>query len=629
MAYKSLYRVYRPQVFDDVSGQGAIIRTLKHAVEENKIAHAYLFCGPRGTGKTTVAKLFAKAVNCTGDPKPCGHCESCKAIEYGTHEDVVEIDAASNNGVEEVRSLIEKVKYAPVQGKYKIYIIDEVHMMTQGAFNALLKTLEEPPAHVIFILATTEPHKILPTIISRCQRFDFTSLSDEDMINRMKTILKEEGKTYEEGALRLIAKLANGGMRDALSILEQCLAYNDTGLTEQDVNEIYGIVSLEDKIKLIKMMLAGDLEGSLNVLNKMTQRNTDIKRLTYDLIDILKDTVIYRNTHQEKILYVLTKASAETIVPYISSEEALEFIDILVEASEKYNRVHPEVYFEIALLKLCNKDHSAAMAMPVEEKVNVSRETIESEEPQVEEQVEEEIPYKEDVTEETIEDIARDLMSEEEAPVFPAYEVAEDVPVEEPVENLIPDEETVSEPVPVVEEPVQKEPQEIVGNIDVDPDDIMNILVQADKRVLIEAQEKWDVIPSYLKNRKHAEAAGLLMAGTPVAASPTALVIACEFVPDVNQINYYKNYRRIEALLKEVFDRDFRFVGIQHDAWLDMRANFVKLMKAGKLPQPRTIILKHIDQYDLDEDTRLTDAQQFAVDTFGEDFVELTEDDDE
>jgi len=418
-------------------------------------------------------------------------------------------------------------------------------------------------------------------------------------------------------------------MRDALSILEQCLAYNDTGLTEQDVNEIYGIVSLEDKIKLIKMMLAGDLEGSLNVLNKMTQRNTDIKRLTYDLIDILKDTVIYRNTHQEKILYVLTKASAETIVPYISSEEALEFIDILVEASEKYNRVHPEVYFEIALLKLCNKDHSAAMAMPVEEKVNVSRETIESEEPQVEEQVEEEIPYKEDVTEETIEDIARDLMSEEEAPVFPAYEVAEDVPVEEPVENLIPDEETVSEPVPVVEEPVQKEPQEIVGNIDVDPDDIMNILVQADKRVLIEAQEKWDVIPSYLKNRKHAEAAGLLMAGTPVAASPTALVIACEFVPDVNQINYYKNYRRIEALLKEVFDRDFRFVGIQHDAWLDMRANFVKLMKAGKLPQPRTIILKHIDQYDLDEDTRLTDAQQFAVDTFGEDFVELTEDDDE
>ena len=162
MAYKSLYRTYRPQTFKDVAGQEAIITTLKHAIDEKKIAHAYLFCGPRGTGKTTVAKLLAKAVNCTGDPKPCGECENCKQIENGTHPDVIEIDAASNNGVEEVRSLIDKVKYAPTQGQYKVYIIDEVHMMSPGAFNALLKTLEEPPAHVIFILATTEPHKILP-----------------------------------------------------------------------------------------------------------------------------------------------------------------------------------------------------------------------------------------------------------------------------------------------------------------------------------------------------------------------------------------------------------------------------------------------------------------------------------
>ena len=198
MAYKSLYRTYRPQTFKDVAGQEAIITTLKHAIDEKKIAHAYLFCGPRGTGKTTVAKLLAKAVNCIGDPKPCGECENCKQIENGTHPDVIEIDAASNNGVEEVRSLIDKVKYAPTQGQYKVYIIDEVHMMSPGAFNALLKTLEEPPAHVIFILATTEPHKILPTIISRCQRFDFTRLTDQEMVQRMQYVLKEEGKTYDD-----------------------------------------------------------------------------------------------------------------------------------------------------------------------------------------------------------------------------------------------------------------------------------------------------------------------------------------------------------------------------------------------------------------------------------------------
>lgn len=201
MAYKSLYRTYRPQTFKDVAGQEAIITTLKHAIDEKKIAHAYLFCGPRGTGKTTVAKLLAKAVNCTGDPKPCGECENCKQIENGTHPDVIEIDAASNNGVEEVRSLIDKVKYAPTQGQYKVYIIDEVHMMSPGAFNALLKTLEEPPAHVIFILATTEPHKILPTIISRCQRFDFTRLTDQEMVQRMQYVLKEEGKTYDDLSL--------------------------------------------------------------------------------------------------------------------------------------------------------------------------------------------------------------------------------------------------------------------------------------------------------------------------------------------------------------------------------------------------------------------------------------------
>ena len=356
MAYKTLYRVYRPQRFEDVAGQEHIITTLRHAVEENKIAHAYLFCGPRGTGKTTIAKLLAKAINCTGDIKPCDECENCKEITLGSHPDVIEIDAASNNGVDEVRSLIEKVKYAPTQGKYKVYIIDEVHMMSTGAFNALLKTLEEPPAHVVFILATTEPHKILPTIISRCQRFDFTKLSMLDIVNRMKKVITEEHYQCDDEALEMIAKLADGGMRDALSILEQCLAFNDQHLTIQDVNQIYGIVSLENKIDFIKILLSKDMKKSLSMLEEMKMNGIDIKRLTLDLVDILKDIVIYRNTQDESILFVLSKFYLDMIVPYITCEEALTFIDILMEASEKYAKViNPSIYFELAILKICNQ----------------------------------------------------------------------------------------------------------------------------------------------------------------------------------------------------------------------------------------------------------------------------------
>ena len=290
MAYKALYRTYRPSTFEEVAGQQHIVKTIKNALASGKIAHAYLFTGPRGTGKTTMAKLLAKALNCDeGIGCQCNECENCIAINDGTHPDVIEIDAASNNGVEQVRDIIDKVKYGTILGRYKVYIIDEVHMMSAGAFNALLKTLEEPPEHVIFILATTEPHKILPTILSRCQRYDFTKVSDEDIKERMKEVLQREEITYNEAAVDLIISLADGGMRDALSILDQVLAYSGDVLNEEDVLEIFSLESQEEKIELIRSIFNGNVGDVLNRIKNYIDKGSDIKRLTSDLMDIFKN----------------------------------------------------------------------------------------------------------------------------------------------------------------------------------------------------------------------------------------------------------------------------------------------------------------------------------------------------
>ena len=596
MAYKTLYRVYRPQKFEDVAGQEHIITTLKHAVQENKIAHAYLFCGPRGTGKTTIAKLLAKAINCTGHPQPCDECDDCIQITKGEHPDVIEIDAASNNGVDEVRSLIEKVKYAPTQGKYKVYIIDEVHMMSPGAFNALLKTLEEPPSHVVFILATTEPHKILPTIISRCQRFDFTKLSIEDIIQRMKVIIDKEHYQCDDEALEMIAKLADGGMRDALSILEQCLAYNDQHLTIQDVNQIYGILSIDKKIELIRLMMTKDMKTSLASLEEMKNNGIDIKRLTLDLVDILKDIIIYRNTHDTSLLFVLSQYYLDMIVPYISCEEAFQFIDILMDASEKYAKViNPSIYFELAILKICNQVKEEKV-IPVET-VSIPTQIIEPviEEPVINQPIIEE-KVLEDIHDEPeiYDDYREETIIEDEPPTFEFHQE---------------------------EEKVEKD---VSDDINVDPADIMNILVQANRKILENIQERWPIIKRYLANLNTAKCASMLCDGMAVAACPGGLIIAFEYQPAVNAVNYYKNYKQLSSFLTEVLGSEYKFIAIQQDDWIKMRSHFIELKKAGQLPQPHELTLKHIDGKDLDH-LDLDDVQKFAIDTFG-DIVEFKED---
>lgn len=354
MAYKALYRKYRPSTFEEVVGQQHIVATLQNAIKNNKLAHAYLFCGPRGTGKTSVAKLLAKTINCTSDGnRPCGKCANCIDIQESTHPDVIELDAATNNGVDEVRELIDKVKYAPMQGKYKVYIIDEVHMMTASAFNALLKTLEEPPEYCIFILATTEPHKVLPTIVSRCQRFDFNKVPTPLIKERLRYITEKEGIKCEDSALQLVSEIAEGGMRDALSIMDQCIAYAQNDIKASDVSAVYGIATTREKLDLLAYVSDRDTKSLMEKAKSLSNRGIDLQRLTTDLINICKETVVYSYSQDSSILAVLTPNQAEELGKMFTVKQLLGSIDYLMDVSVKYKDVTDSLsYFEVCLLKM-------------------------------------------------------------------------------------------------------------------------------------------------------------------------------------------------------------------------------------------------------------------------------------
>ena len=360
MSYTALYRKFRPAVFDDVKGQDYIITTLQNQIRANRIGHAYLFCGTRGTGKTTVAKIFAKAVNCEHpvEGSPCGECAMCRSIAAGTSMNVIEIDAASNNGVDSIREIREEVTYRPTEGRYKVYIIDEVHMLSIGAFNALLKTLEEPPEYVIFILATTEIHKIPVTILSRCQHYDFKRISIETITGRMKELMDTEKVEVEDRALTYIAKAADGSMRDALSLLDQCIAfYLGQRLTYDNVLEVLGAVDTDVFSRLLRKILQRDVAGVLDIVEDLVMMGRELTHLASDFTWYLRNLLLLKTSDNiEDVLDVSTEnmAQLKEEAQMIETDMLFRYIRIFSELSGqlKYS-TQKRVMLEVALIKMC------------------------------------------------------------------------------------------------------------------------------------------------------------------------------------------------------------------------------------------------------------------------------------
>lgn len=573
MAYKALYRTYRPTTFKEVAGQKVIVSTLQNAIDQNKIAHAYLFCGPRGTGKTSIAKIFAKAINCTGDHPPCGVCDNCIAMQHGNHPDVIEIDAASNNGVDEVRELIEKVKYAPIEGKYKVYIIDEVHMMTTGAFNALLKTIEEPPEHVIFILATTEPHKVLPTILSRCQRFDFTKVELVDMVNKLEEVCIKENKKTEEGALRLICQLADGGMRDALSILDQCLAYADDFLTLEAIYEVYGIVSTEEKVAFLIELFKGNSLHSMETIEDYITRGVDLKRITNDFIAIIKDSIIFENTNVERLLKNIDESQAKALKQVAKATRRLQAIDVLLETLQKYSySSNVAAYFEISILKLLDLKESQVVVLP-QETQNVSRETSKGE-------------------------ALAETSKEGPAQKTEAKE-------------------------PVVEPKVEKKPS-VMPTITTTFDDeyILRLLVSANKSIREELEAELVHLPTYMTDMRFARFVNHLQMMQLLAAGTNYLLFKTKNQLVANQYNEISKLPEHQQLMKNLFGSG-KHVFVVGDEQATRTINEFKT-RAKEQRLPDRIVLEDIE---LDDDLQNDRSKKdLVIDLFGSENVTFKED---
>lgn len=562
MSYLALYRKYRSKNFDELVGQEAIKQTLENSLKIQKISHAYLFSGPRGTGKTSVARLFAKALNCEkGNGEICNECSNCRAINEGSHPDVIEIDAASNSGVDEVRELIEKVKYAPIQGKYKVYIIDEVHMMTNSAFNALLKTLEEPPSYVVFILCTTEPYKLLPTILSRCQRYEFKKITDAELKKLITHVLKEEGVTATNDAINLIVELANGGARDSLSLLDQVISYAGSNIEEEDVIKMFGLVSSQDKIRLLENIKDGNTLKVLKTYDEFIIRNIDLSRLVNELLTLLKDSLVYLKTRDKSLITSSKEEDAKEIMLKFDESELLSYIDLLLKCQNEFKTTSdPNFLFEIYLLKLLKVGTSQEVTVQTVE-TPIKKPVVTAPLPQ------EQTPVSTNNAAKT-----QDFAKTNTVPEEKVNEV-------KPAANL--------KLKPSNTEFAVLETEGDIRQITMDELIKLTIISNRDERKML--SERRNALEQLINDPNEGPYASLLLDSRPYIVTNSNLILICDYKNTAKKINIISNQEGLNKLVKKVLGRKVCLYALNRDESTELIKKYRNLQELNHLPKKTEI----------------------------------------
>ena len=529
--YQALYRKYRPKTFDDVAGQEVIIRTLKNAVINDKISHAYLFAGPRGCGKTSIAKIFAKLVNCKDsvDGIPCNKCVCCTQSNE-QNMDVIEMDAASNNGVDEIREINNKVNLVPSLGKYKIYIIDEVHMLTIGAFNALLKTLEEPPSHVIFILATTDPHKVPITILSRCQRFDLKKIPVENIYNRLKYICDNENIKIEDDAIWEIARLGDGGLRDAIGILDQVVSYAVDTVTLNDVHEVNGTISQENVFNLMKNVVDNNLTEVINTITDYSNKGKSIIKITEEIILFLRNAILASTTTlEDKNIY-------QEINNHFNTDNMLNYISILNESlldMKKFS--NPKMILELAFIRMMNNSYKQISTEKVIEKTIIEKPNIES-----------------------------NIITQE---IKQPEKITKKIKAEVKTSNTVDNKNISGE---ITKKAVDNELLEKFNKfVEIR---VNNTLSKFSKKDTIELKNALNKVMDYVMDEKYNVYATMVLDGQLKAVSDEYAIFTYKTEHLSNLFN--ENIINIENLIKEVFNKSYKVVAVDIDKWNIIKDNF-------------------------------------------------------